>query len=575
MTIEVTGPTTADFSGEPDPVDPDLLDVPSGLRRGTRVRDGVLGYGTAEDAGQGYATVQWENGNRSLAIIDGLTWEGKTVYQAALPDEDANGTPRGKAGYVFPEGHRNAPQTSFHSLTDSGNAKRLVEKHGRMIRYVVEWKEWIVWDGGRWARDTLGSVMQLAKNTAQSIYLEAARCTSESRAGELGNWAKASESERALKAMVSLARTEPGIPVEVSALDTDVWLFNCTNGTLDLRTGELRAPDPADLLTKTSGITYDPDASCPQWESFVSWAAEGRDDLATFIHRALGYSLTGDVSERLVFFLHGTGRNGKSTLLKTVRHVFGDYGLRVAGDTFEKPIRGSGGGSASPHIAQLKSARFVTTSELEDGTELAAAMLKDVTGDESVAARELYKMPFEFYPEFKPWIAANHRPKVSAEDQAIWDRLRLIPFDARVSDEDLDPLLGDKLKAEASGILAWAVRGCLAWQQHGLAAPPEVVDASQEYRESMDVFTEFLTYITGAEEDGMPVDFSPTSLRDTYNLWAKREGLDRLSQRSFRAHMEQHGWMIARSTTSRMWKPPERPVTKIDYGQLVLMADAE
>jgi putative DNA primase/helicase len=414
--------------------------------------------------------------------------------------------------------------------------------------------------------------MQLAKETARHIYIEAGQCQDDGQRDTLAKWARSSEHSRNLKAIVDLAKTEPGISIEVDVLDKDVWLFNCTNGTLDLRSGQLKEASRDDLITKSSNIEFDPGAECPKWEAFVKWAMDDRDDLVTFIQRAFGYSLTGDVSERLVFFLHGTGRNGKSTMLKVFRHVLGEYGLRVAATTFEKPLRGGGGGNATPHIAQLKGARFVTTSEMEDGTELAAAMLKDVTGDETIAARPMYEAPFEFMPEFKPWIGANHRPTVSADDQAIWDRLRLIPFDARVSDDEVDRELGEHLKAEATGILAWAVRGCADWLKHGLTIPAAVADASQNYRESMDTFTDFLDWIGDLEDNGLPMNFSPQALRDTYNDWARREGLDRLSQRQFRTHMAQHGWYLVKSNNARTWRRPTQKQQKVNYGVLAAQA---
>jgi putative DNA primase/helicase len=443
-------------------------------------------------------------------------------------------------------------------LTDAGNAQRLVDRHGGDVRYVIGWRQWVVWDGTRWREDSPGQIVELAKDTARSIYAEAGACADPNRCEALGKWAHASQSARALEAMVKLARTEAGVPVSADQLDSDVWLLNCANGTVDLRTGELRPADRDDLITKTTGIDYDPTATCPEWEDFVLWAMAGRKDLVEFLRRALGYSLTGDVSERMVFFLHGNGRNGKSTLLKTFRHAVGEYGMRVESSTFEKPVRGRGGGTASPHVAQLKGARFVTTSELEDGTELAAAMLKDVTGDETVSARQLYRDPIEFMPEFKPWIAANHKPRVDADDQAIWDRLKLVPFDARVPESETDRLLPERLRAEAPGILAWSVRGCLDWQSSGLLLPQAVVDASQEYREEMDNFSNFLEWIDElsmrADMGGVPpLDTSPSGLRNTYNEWARHEDLPRLNPTEFKTRMAQHHWRVKTARGVRTW----------------------
>jgi putative DNA primase/helicase len=424
--------------------------------------------------------------------------------------------------------------------------------------------------------------MELAKETADSIYEEAAAEQDEKSQEKIRNWAKQSESAAKLEATVKLARTVDGVPIEAAELDRDVWLLNCNNGTLNLRTGELRPADPADLITKSTGVEFDPEAKCPAWDKFVLWAMQDRKDLVEFVQRALGYSLTGDVSERLVFLLHGTGRNGKSTMLKTFRHLLGDYALRVASTTFEKPRGGGGGGAASPHLAQLKGARFVTTSEVEDGMQLATTMLKDMTGDETVSARELWKAPVEFMPEFKPWIAANHWPQVDADDQAIWDRLRLVPFDNRVSDRDMDRELGDKLRNEAPGVLAWAIRGCLDWRRLGeLPTPDAVVEATKAYRDEMDTFTDFLNS-TEQSDPNMPAqDMSPTALFEDYLAWAKKNDAPRLNTHAFKRRMEKLGYTQKnRGERGRVWMPPSNPKSPLaskknkglDYGAMAGVA---
>ena len=224
----------------------------------------------------------------------------------------------------------NEEQTVFENTTDAGNANRFATQHEDRVRYVAEWKKgWIMWDGSRWAPDSRGRVMELAKETARSIYGEAAQCRdNDDQRRRLARWAAQSEGVGRLKAMVELASTDPSLVINAKELDTDPWLLGCVNCTVDLRTNDAKEPDKADLITKSTGVRYDPAAQCPSFVDFVTWTMAGRPELVTFLQQALGYSLTGDVSERVVFFLHGVGRNGKSTLLKTIRHVMGDYGLR-------------------------------------------------------------------------------------------------------------------------------------------------------------------------------------------------------------------------------------------------------
>ena len=457
-------------------------------------------------------------------------------------------------------------------LTDAANGARLVKMQGENIRYVSEWKQWVIWDRTRWRRDTLGEIMELAKETAASIYGEAQEAAKkgDSVAGWLAKWATDSLNMARLNAMVKAASTVEDVAISATILDRSPWLLATPDGTVDLRTGDIRPADPADLITKSTAVGLDPGATCPQWEAFIRWAMLDRDELVEYVQRTLGYSLTGDVSERLVFFLHGSGRNGKSTLLKVFRHILGDYAIRVKAEVFEKPTYAKGSGGANPDIADLHGVRFVSTSEVEDGTRLATALLKDLVGDETLRARDLYKSNVEFMPEFKPWIGANFKPSVSSDDQAIWDRLRLIPFDARVEQRDVDRQLGDKLKAEGPGILAWALRGCLDWQAHGLTEPGPVMEATAAYRDEMNIFPGFLESIM---ESVAPVNFSATGLREHYNRWARENDADTMSQRDFKAHMKAHGWTFARDG-DRQWHPPAKKVTRVNFAEMARVAAA-
>ena len=220
---------------------------------------------------------------------------------------------------------------------------------------------------------------------------------------------------------------------------------------------------------------------------------QGNTELIEFMQLALGMSLTGDTTERLVFFLHGGGKNGKSVTLKVIRGILGDYALRVQSKLFEATKFKNGAGAASPEIAELKGKRFICTSEIEDGTKLATALLKDMTGDENMSGRFLYENLVEFKAEFKPWIAANHKPEVPAEDQAVWDRHAADPVrrSCRRRIRSIR-LLGEKLLDEAPGILAWAVRGCLQWQKSGMTTPAKVMEATAGYRAEMDYFADYL-----------------------------------------------------------------------------------
>jgi putative DNA primase/helicase len=251
----------------------------------------------------------------------------------------------------------------------------------------------------------------------------------------------------------------------------------------------------------------------------------------------------------------------------------GDYAIRVSADILEAAQFSKGGGSASPHIADLKGKRFMTTSEVEDGTRLAVALLKDMTGDETLRGRHLYKNSFEFYPEFTPWIGANYKPDAPADDQALWDRMRLVPFDARVDESEMDKHLGDKLKKEASGILAWFVRGCLQWQESGMTTPQVVMEATDDYRASQDTFADWLAY---ALENMQTTIFTPTGMRDEYNTWAKENDAEKMTQRQYKANMEARGWhqVVTADRSSRLWTPPKNTSPVTDWVTLAAAAQA-
>jgi putative DNA primase/helicase len=394
---------------------------------------------------------------------------------ASAPDGDAE--------------HLSAPSevASIHE-TDIGNARRLAARHGRDLHYVPAANCWRVWDDSRWRIDDTLEVYERAKETALTIYNEAALEPDNDRRQRLAKWAVASESTSRIEAMVRLARSEPDIPVTLDKFDSDPWVLNVANGTLDLRTLCLRPHRREDLITKIVPIAFDVDATAPTFEKYLRRISGDNFDLIAFLRRAAGYSLTGDTSERVVFILWGVGMNGKTVWIKVMRRTLGDYGMRTPTETL---MRSTMGGE-NRGLARLKGARCVSASESEDGDRFATALIKDLSGDEPIAARALYQEQFEYQPQFKLWLATNHRPSVSADDQAIWDRLRLIPFTERIGEEECDPHLIDKLQDELPGILAWAVRGCREWQEIGLGVPDEVRSATDDYRAEMDSLGDFI-----------------------------------------------------------------------------------
>ena len=332
--------------------------------------------------------------------------------------------------------------------TDLGNAKRLVSAHGSRFRYAPELGAWLSWDGRRWGPDMTGDVDRAAKRVAESMLDDARETQNE----KLFRWGLRSQSAGSIKAMIALASTEVGIPVLVPQLDANPMLFNTVTGTVDLGTGDLRPHSKADLITKLAPVVYEPDATCPTWEQFLVDVFDD-DELIDFVRRAVGYSLTGHVIEQILVFCHGSGANGKTTFLNVLRAVFGDYGIQldptvlVAGPHDQHPTG----------LTDLRGARFVATVETEQGRRLNESLVKSLTGGDSIRARRMHRDFFEFEPTHKLWFAGNHFPRINGTDLGIWRRLALLPFTAEFSGSRADRRMGERLAAEAPGILAWAV----------------------------------------------------------------------------------------------------------------------
>ncbi len=364
--------------------------------------------------------------------------------------------------------------------------------------------------------------------------------------------------------MVALARTEHRLVVTADTLDTNKFLFNVATGTLDLEIGELRPHDPTDYITKLAPVEYDPSAECPVFDEFLARIMDDRREVIDYLRRAVGHTLTGDISERAIFILHGSGRNGKSTLLEVLRYLFGDYGSRTSMDTIvHKKSEGENRG-----IVKLIGSRFA--SEAEEGKRLNTALMKELTGDELITARPLYQELQDFLPEFKIWLATNHRPSLSGDDQAAWDRIHLIPFDVRIPEDEVDKLLKLKMRVELPGILAWAVRGAVEWQERGLDAPDEVRAATAGYREEMDSFGAWL------EERTVTVAEARTKssiLHADYCAWSVERGEKPVGTVRFSARLKERGfekvrddgmkWVgIGLATSSTEGRNPTEPISQ-------------
>ena len=425
--------------------------------------------------------------------------------------------------------------TASYSLSDLGNARRLVALHGQDLRYCHLSKKWFVWTGKIWAIDTTGEGIRRAKLTVAEIYREAAAAGEKAREA-IAKFALRSEHDQRIRGMIRLAESEPGIPITPDQLDADPWLLNCQNGTIDLKTGKLRPHDQRDLITRMATAEFDPAATCPGWDQFLAQIQKTNDDVISFIQRALGYSLTGDCREQCLFILWGGGANGKSTLIGTISSILAKYAMQTPTETLLAKRQGE----IPNDIARLNGPRFVTALEVSQGRRLAESLVKQLTGQDTISARFLFGEYFDFKPQFKLFLATNHKPIVRDTSLAMWRRIRLVPFTVTISEDDQDKDLPAALLAEAPGILAWMVRGCLSWQHGGLGTPDEVIQATGDYQQEMDVIGDFILECCNT---GPGASATAKELYQAYGGWAESNGEKRpLSQRAFGMSLTERGF---------------------------------
>jgi putative DNA primase/helicase len=429
-------------------------------------------------------------------------------------------------------------QRRHYMRTDLGNAERFVDTHRDRVMWCPTRKAYLCWDGKRYAWDERGEAVKLVHLTARSIFHEAADAESEEEQKAITKWALASQNESRINAMLSQAK--PYLAVGMEELDRDPWLINCQNGTLDLRTGRLKDHDPADRITKIVPVDYDPDASAPRFKQFLKEALVDAA-LIEFLKRYSGYTLTGVTRERLLTILYGFGKNGKTTLTELLHEVLGDYARNTDVETLLiKKYQGVGN-----DVAALKGARFVSAAEVEKGRRLAESKVKQLTGRDTVTARFLFGENFDFKPEFKLWLSTNNKPVIQGTDDAIWDRIRLIPFTQRFDGPKADTKLPDKLRGELTGVFAWMVEGCLEWQEHGLEEPKTVTEATKQYREEMDTLASFLdeACVVGADYRVLA-----EQLYQRYAMWCDKSGERKDPKKTFVARLEERGFVRRRET---------------------------
>jgi putative DNA primase/helicase len=430
--------------------------------------------------------------------------------------------------------------------SDTGNAERLVRRFGAKIRHVADQGVWRVWDGMRWVTDRGRVISRLSKKVAQELFEEAIGLEGDERKTMLG-WAMKSETKDRRTAMIDLAATEKDITTLIEHYDSDPWLFNVQNGTVDLRTQTLQRHNGADMLSKISPVVYDASATCPTWDTFLEEVMDGDREMIDFLARAAGYSLSGDTGIQGMFFLHGDGANGKGVFTEVLRYIFGDYAKNASFDTF---VVQKNDGRIRNDLAALVGSRLVTASESQDGHRLDEAIIKTLTGCDPITTRFLHKEYFTFYPQFKLWMSSNYKPVIRGTDWGIWRRVNMIPFEVIIPEEKRDPQLAGKLKAEGPGILNWMLRGLKVYLEHGMMYPAKVREATSHYRESQDIIGQFIAAKCVLHEEA-EVQFS--LLYEAYKQWAAAAREFTLSERKFSEALKKRPTLTSKRKKGLTW----------------------
>ena len=389
--------------------------------------------------------------------------------------------------------------------TDDALALTFTGRYSEDWRYCAGWGKWLVWDGRRWQADETLLVHHLIRSICREQSLKA---DSHRLAAKLAASSTVGGVER-------LARTDRRHASTSEEWDADIWLFNTPGGVVELRTGRLRPHDRADRMTKIATAT--PKGDCPQWRAFLGDVTGGDAELQAYLQRMVGYCLTGSTAAHALFFLYGTGANGKSVFANVVSTILGDYAATAPMDTFVE----TRGDRHPTDLAGLRGARFVTAIETEQGRRWNESKVKAITGGDKVSARFMRQDFFEYTPQFKPVIVGNHKPAIRNIDEAMKRRLHLIPFTVTIPPERRDGKLTEKLLGERDGILAWAVEGCLAWQRDGLKPPACVVSATEEYFEAEDAIGQWIEercLLANTHREGVSELFAD------WREWAERAG---------------------------------------------------
>lgn len=466
-----------------------------------------------------------------------LQVKNKNECAPPLPQDEVRTIARSVARYE--------PQADVR-FTELWASERAVEFFGKDIRFQADARQWLVWDGIRWRPDTGGHVLHLVSQLGSKLRDEAAQIIDQDYAQRLRKFASTLESRARIRSVVDLAAVNPNLQLGAADLDRDPYLLNLRNGTLHLPSRGLRPHDRSDYITKLVDIEYDETATCPRFDQFVKDIFRDEPETTEYLRRYFGYCLSSATQDQSLLLLIGSGCNGKSVLQSVVAKTLGDYACNASPDTFA--VRDAGG--ARGDLTRLRGARVVFTSESNEDARLDEAMIKRLTGGEPIVARALYQGEQEFVPGFKVIFGTNNLPRLTADDAAVWRRLRVVPFKRVIKDSEKDPELASKLILEKQGIMNWLLAGFAEWQANGLMPPLAVRDAVSDHRANLDSIGAF---IEANCDVGLDYAVRAGDVFRAYNAWSAGEGLSSITQTRLGVALGRKGFVKRKTHGNITW----------------------
>jgi len=437
--------------------------------------------------------------------------------------------------------------TKNFEKTDLGNSERFVARFGRDCRYCHPEKSWYIWDQTRWKRDEEGLITDLAKRTVRYIGDEASLIDGDTERAAMWRWAATSQNHSRIEGLISLARS--ALPILPEEFNKYPDLLNFPNGTLDLRDFSFRDNRREDFCSRVMGCIYDKDAKCPTWESHLDLIFNGDKSFISDFQVMAGYSLLATNPEQIFFILYGCGKNGKSVTVSTLAKILGEYSANIAAESL---MIHKNPDTPRSDIVKLSGARLITASESDSSHRLSESLIKALTGDDTITARNLYEKERDFKVTGKIWFSTNHRPIIRGTDMAIWRRVWLVPFEVIIPEERRDRFISEKLQAEGPGIVNWMLDGLRKYRENGdrLLMPEKVALATKKYRADSDIIGQFLA-------DGYT--FEPNArieksvLYEQYITYCKSTGENSVSARTFNEKIQERGLAQTKIRGTKYW----------------------